>query len=176
MEKNTKTVLIIGATSNIGVAAILDALGSDRNFLAVVRDQHSIKVLEHVPTGYDRITVVESDAVSDQGVQNIVAKTTCTGSQGDIGYLTLPAISQGALFSIYYSAYKALAGTNVRFNEIYLGRRVQVDSVAEQAGSTKSSTFGRVCTNILGRADIKSCRVRVENEADVDELKLERKA
>ncbi|KAJ5041452.1 hypothetical protein J3E74DRAFT_413057 [Bipolaris maydis] len=144
MEKNTKTVLIIGATSNIGVAAILDALGSDRNFLAVVRDQHSIKVLEHVPTGYDRITVVESDAVSDQGVQNIVAK--------------------------------ALAGTNVRFNEIYLGRRVQVDSVAEQAGSTKSSTFGRVCTNILGRADIKSCRVRVENEADVDELKLERKA
>ncbi|KAJ5057366.1 hypothetical protein J3E74DRAFT_224471 [Bipolaris maydis] len=74
MEKNTKTVLIIGATSNIGVAAILDALGSDRNFLAVVRDQHSIKVLEHVPTGYDRITVVESDAVSDQGVQNIVAK------------------------------------------------------------------------------------------------------
>ncbi|KAJ6194103.1 hypothetical protein J3E72DRAFT_271545 [Bipolaris maydis] len=171
MEKNTKTVLIIGATSNIGVAAILDALGSDRNFLAVVRDQHSIKVLEHVPTGYDRITVVESDAVSDQGVQNIVAK--------------MPIVLQSLISSSKRIASelrqlalvrKALAGTNVRFNEIYLGRRVQVDSVAEQAGSTKSSTFGRVCTNILGRADIKSCRVRVENEADVDELKLERKA
>ena len=80
MEKNTETVLIIGATGNIGIAAILGALGSDRNVLAVVRDQHSMKkVLEHVPTGHDRITIVEADAVSDQGVQNIVDQVR-TGS------------------------------------------------------------------------------------------------
>ena len=80
------------------------------------------------------------------------------------------------MFSLCTSACKALAGTNVRFNEIYLGRRVQVDSVAEQAGSTKSSTFGRVYTSILSKANVKSCRVCVENEADVDELRLEQKA
>jgi hypothetical protein len=80
------------------------------------------------------------------------------------------------MFSMCYSACKALANTNIRFNEIYLGRRVQVDSVAEQAGSTKSSKFGRVYTNILSRVEVKSCRVRVENEEDVDVLRLERKA
>ncbi|RMZ67706.1 short-chain dehydrogenase [Pyrenophora seminiperda CCB06] len=75
MEKDTETVLIVGATGNIGIAAIMGALGSDRNVLAVVRDQHSArKVFEHVPTGHDRITIVEADAVSDQGVQGVVDK------------------------------------------------------------------------------------------------------
>ncbi|KAF1919859.1 hypothetical protein BDU57DRAFT_546436 [Ampelomyces quisqualis] len=241
MEKDAETVLVVGATGNIGIAAIIGALCSDRNVLAVVRDQHSAKkVFDHVLSGHDRIKIVEADAVSDQGVQSVVDKvragslpafqhvfacvggqyvqqdivdttteelqrfmkvnfesnfyayratipylleqkdrqctwTTCTGSQGDIGDLALPAISQGAMFSMCYSAFKTLINTNVRFNEIYLGRRVQVDSVAEQAGSTKSSTFGRVYTNILARLEVKSCRVRVEHEMDVDQLRLERK-
>ena len=93
-----------------------------------------------------------------------------------MGDLALPAISQGAMFSMCYSACKSLADTNVRFNEIYLGRRVQVDSVAVQAGLMKSSTFGRVYTNIISNTEVKSCRIRVENEGDVDELRLERKA
>lgn len=75
MEKNTETVLVVGATGNIGIAAITGTLLSDRNVLAVVRSQDSAKkVFEHVPAGHERITIVEADAVSDQGVQGIVDK------------------------------------------------------------------------------------------------------
>ncbi|KAE8856315.1 hypothetical protein PTNB73_09580 [Pyrenophora teres f. teres] len=186
MEKDAETVLVVGATGNIGIATIIGALRLDRNVLAVVRNQHSAKnVFEHVLGGHDRIKIVEANAVSDEGVQSVVDKhtnqqdidhrivggqyfsqdifnttaeelqrsmkvnfesnfyayratipylpeqkhrrctwTTCTGSQGDIGDFALPAISQGAMFSMCYHVCKALANINVRFNKIYLGRRV----------------------------------------------------
>ncbi|CCF39577.1 hypothetical protein CH063_00034 [Colletotrichum higginsianum] len=235
-----QTVLVIGATGNVGIAAILGALRAGLNVLAVVRNQDSAKkIKEHVSEGHDKITVVEADVISDQGVQGVVDKvragalpafqhvfssvgggytektmleatvaelrefmthnfesnysayhatipylleqkdtpctwTTCTGSQGDKGDRALPAISQGAMFSMAYSAIKGLADTNVRFNEIYLDQRVEVDVVAEEHGTMKSSIFGRVYANILAKTDVKGCRVRVESESDVDNLRAQK--
>ncbi|WYZ45787.1 hypothetical protein EsH8_IX_000012 [Colletotrichum jinshuiense] len=242
MAQATETVLVIGATGNIGTAVILGALQSGRNVLAVVRNQDSAKKLsENLGEGQDKITVVEADVISDQGVQGVVDKvragalpafrhvfssvgggytektmlettteelrefmthnfesnffayratipyllekkdipctwTMCTGSQGDKGDRALPAISQGAMFSMAFSACKSLADTNVRFNEIYLDQRVEVDVVAEQHGTMRSSVFGRVYANILDKTDIKGCRILVESEDDVDSLKTEHKA
>ena len=97
--------------------------------------------------------------------------TICTGAQGDIGERPLPAMSQGALFSFCVSAEKALANTNVRFTEIYLATRVQVDSSVGQSDVIKASVFGRVYEKILSSSNIRG-RVRVYSEGDVDELKL----
>ncbi|KAL7771049.1 hypothetical protein CFE70_000990 [Pyrenophora teres f. teres 0-1] len=75
MEKDAETVLVVGATGNIGIATIIGALRLDRNVLAVVRNQHSAKnVFEHVLGGHDRIKIVEANAVSDEGVQSVVDK------------------------------------------------------------------------------------------------------
>ncbi|KEY63847.1 hypothetical protein S7711_11495 [Stachybotrys chartarum IBT 7711] len=241
MPSPTETVLVVGATGNIGIAAIHGALHSGRNVLAIVRNENSAKKLsEHLSDGLDRVTVVEADVVSDTGVQGVVDKvragalpafqhvfasvgggyteksmidttteelrqfmthnfesnffayratvpylleqkdractwTTCTGSQGDKGDRALPAISQGAMFSMVYSAFKGLAETNVRCNEIYLAQRVEVDKVAEQHGTMKSSAFGRAYERILAQSDLKGCRVRIEKPEDVDTLKIEKK-
>lgn len=70
-----QTVLVIGATGNVGIAAILGALRAGLNVLAVVRNQDSAnKIKEHVSEGHDKITVVEADVISDQGVQGVVDK------------------------------------------------------------------------------------------------------
>ncbi|KAF2649421.1 NAD(P)-binding protein [Lophiostoma macrostomum CBS 122681] len=235
------TVLVIGSTGHIGIAAITGALRSGYNVLAIVRNQESAKkLIKHVPGGHDRITTVEADVLSDKGVESVVEKvragslpafqhvfssvggaytdqsmldttteelrqfmtqnfesnffayratipyllqqkdqkctwTTCTGAQGDMGIRALPAISQGALYSMSYSACKALKNTNVRFNEIYLAGRVEVDIEAEQHGVMKSSIFARAYENVLSREDVKSTRVRVGKEEDVNELRIEQK-
>jgi len=66
------TVLAVGATGNIGVAAIIGALRNKYNVLAVVRNQASAdKLFEHVGTK-DGITTVEADITSDSGVQTVV--------------------------------------------------------------------------------------------------------
>lgn len=66
------TVLVIGATGNIGVAAVLGALRSKRNVLAIVRNQASAeKLFQHVKTK-EGITTVEADIMSDEGVQTVV--------------------------------------------------------------------------------------------------------
>lgn len=68
-----ETVLVVGATGNIGISAIQAALRSGYDVLAVVRNQDSAKKLsEHVSEDQTRITTVEADAVSDQGVQGVV--------------------------------------------------------------------------------------------------------
>ncbi|EFQ85068.1 hypothetical protein PTT_20113 [Pyrenophora teres f. teres 0-1] len=80
MEKDAETVLVVGATGNIGIATIIGALRLDRNVLAVVRNQHSAKnVFEHVLGGHDRIKIVEANAVSDEGVQSVVDKVRAGG-------------------------------------------------------------------------------------------------
>ncbi|KAM0278362.1 hypothetical protein ACHAQH_005182 [Verticillium albo-atrum] len=56
--------------------------------------------------------------------------TICTGAQGEWGERALPGMSQGALFPMSNAASRALAGTNVRFNEIFLACRVEVDDEA----------------------------------------------
>ena len=67
-----ETVLVVGATGNIGVAAISGALRTKRNVLAIVRNQSSAdKLFKHIGTK-DGITTVEADVTSETGVQGVV--------------------------------------------------------------------------------------------------------
>lgn len=71
-QKMTSTVLVNGATGNIGVAAIIGALRSKQKVLAIVRNQSSAnKLFENVGT-HDGITTVEADITSETGVQSVV--------------------------------------------------------------------------------------------------------
>lgn len=104
------------------------------------------------------------------------AKSTwilCTGAQGDVAERVLPAMSQGALFSFSRYAEKALADTNIRFVELYLAFRVEVDSSAEQHGVTKASTFGRIYDSVLSKTEVRE-RVWAYGEDDLDDLKVGR--
>ncbi|CRG86678.1 hypothetical protein PISL3812_03688 [Talaromyces islandicus] len=234
-----ETVLVVGATGNIGVAAILGAMRAKRNVLAIVRNQASAaKLFQHV-NSKEGITIVEADIISEDGVQSVVDQvragklpafqhvyaaaggaygatplrelssselrkfmtvnfesnffayratipylleqkgstsfTLCTGSQGDIGARAAPAISQGPLFSMANVACRDNEETSVRFNEVYLGTRVEVDSVASQTGAMKASDFASVYTELLSRPDIKSCRISVATKDDLTDLKYKKK-
>jgi len=101
--------------------------------------------------------------------------TICTGSQGDIGARAGPALTQGALFSMANVACRDNAHTNIRFNEVYLATRVEVDSVAAVSGAMKSSDFASVYEEILSRPEIKGCRITVAGKEDLKDLKYRRK-
>lgn len=65
-------VLVIGATGNIGVAAVKGALRSGRQVLAIVRNQASAdKLYKHVGSK-EGIQVVEASVTSDTGVKSVV--------------------------------------------------------------------------------------------------------
>lgn len=67
-----ETVLVIGATGNIGVSAVTAALRSKRNVLAVVRNQSSAdKLVKHIGSS-EGITFVEANVLSDSGVKGVV--------------------------------------------------------------------------------------------------------
>ncbi|CAI6336139.1 unnamed protein product [Periconia digitata] len=69
-----QTVLIVGATGNIGASAIHAALRSKLHVLAIVRNQASAeKLFSNVGTR-EGITTVEADILSDHGVKNVVEK------------------------------------------------------------------------------------------------------
>jgi hypothetical protein len=72
------------------------------------------------------------------------------------------------------AAIRELAGTNVRFNEVLLACRVEVDSSAEQTGAHKASDFARVYDGILKKPEIDAARVFVFSSADFDDLKFEK--
>jgi NAD(P)-dependent dehydrogenase (short-subunit alcohol dehydrogenase family) len=67
-----ETVLVVGATGNIGVAAIKAALRSKRNVIAIVRNQTSAQKLYRHVGSQDGITTVEADVTSESGVQGVV--------------------------------------------------------------------------------------------------------
>ncbi|KAK5685888.1 hypothetical protein LTS10_002001 [Elasticomyces elasticus] len=236
-----ETVLIVGATGNIGVSAVIAALRSQRNVLAIVRNQNSAdKLVKHIGSSKG-ITFTEADVLSDTGVRSVVDQvragklptfqhvfasvggeyvtttlqeitterlrrnfnisfeanffayrdsigylleqknpastwTICTGSQGDVGTHPLPAMTQGPLFSMATAAARENEKTNVRFNEIYLCYRVEVDSDAEAHGVTKASDFANVYEMVLDNQDVRSSRVRVENDKeDLVSLKYAKK-
>ncbi|KAF7882707.1 uncharacterized protein EAF02_006070 [Botrytis sinoallii] len=252
-----ENVLIIGATGNIGVAAVLGALQSKRHVLAMVRNQASAeKLFKHVGTK-NGITTVEADIMSEGGVQTVVDQvragklpgfqhvysaagsaygatplteltlkelrqimsvnfesnfckisiavvaaliypltsivayratipclleqkkatsfTLCTGAQGDIGARAATAISQGPLFSMANVACRDSTDSSVRFNEVYLNCRVEVDSSAAQTGAMKSSDFARAYTELLSRPEIKSSRIIVSTHDDLKDLKHKKK-
>ncbi|RYP28641.1 hypothetical protein DL767_007123 [Monosporascus sp. MG133] len=68
------TVLVVGATGNIGTSAILAALRSKLHVLAIVRNQASAEKLFGNVGTREGITTVEADIMSDQGVKGIVEK------------------------------------------------------------------------------------------------------
>ena len=67
-----ETVLVHGATGNVGVSAVLAALRKGYKVLAIVRNQDSAeKLFKHVGTK-EGITTVEADVTSEDGVQTVV--------------------------------------------------------------------------------------------------------
>ena len=67
-----ETVLVIGASGNVGVSVIIAALRTKRQVLAIVRNQASAdKLYQHVGTK-DGITTVEADVTTEDGVQKVV--------------------------------------------------------------------------------------------------------
>ena len=84
-------------------------------------------------------------------------------------------MTQGALYPMAMAAARENESTNVRFNEIYLSFRVEVDEVAAQHGTTKASDFGKVYEMILADARVRSSRVRVDDLEDLKKLKWQKK-
>jgi NAD(P)-dependent dehydrogenase (short-subunit alcohol dehydrogenase family) len=67
-----ETVLIVGATGNIGTAAVKGALNAGLQVLAVVQNSASAnKLFQNLGTKEGIITV-EANILSDQGVQSVV--------------------------------------------------------------------------------------------------------
>jgi len=67
-----ETVLLIGATGNVGVSAAIAVLRSGRKVLAIVRNQDSAeKLFKHVGAR-EGITTVEADVTSEQGIKGVV--------------------------------------------------------------------------------------------------------
>lgn len=98
--------------------------------------------------------------------------TLCTGSQGDLATHPVPAMTQGALFPFATAASRENESTNVRFNEIYLGFRVEIDEQAIQHGVTKASDFARVYEMVLDNPGVRGSRVRVDDTEDLKKLKF----
>lgn len=73
-SKIMETVLVVGSTGNIGVAAVLGALSTKRNVLAIVRNQDSAeKLFKNVGTK-EGITTVEADVTDEDGLMGVVEK------------------------------------------------------------------------------------------------------
>ena len=84
-------------------------------------------------------------------------------------------MTQGALYPMAMAAARENESTNVRFNELYLSFRVEVDEVAAQHGTTKASDFGKVYEMILADPQVRSSRVRVDDLEDLKKLKWQKK-
>lgn len=69
-----QTVLIVGATGNIGASAIHAARRSKLHVLAVVRNQASAEKLFGNVGTREGITTVEADIMSERGVKDVVEK------------------------------------------------------------------------------------------------------
>lgn len=68
----TETVLVFGATGNIGVAVIIGALRAKRHVIAVVRSQASAEKMFKYVGSRENITVVEADPTSEDSLRGIV--------------------------------------------------------------------------------------------------------
>jgi NAD(P)-dependent dehydrogenase (short-subunit alcohol dehydrogenase family) len=97
----------------------------------------------------------------------------CTGAQGDLGFRPEPGMTEGARFAMATAAARANTETNVRFNEVYLPLRVDVDEVAAQSQTMSSTEFSQVYGELLARPDIRSSRISVWEPADAQILKVQ---
>ena len=62
-----------------------------------------------------------------------------------------------------------------RFNEVYLGFRVELDEDAGRHTVVSSTEFGAVFKQLLDRSDIRSSRVEVFNPENIKVLKHTRR-
>lgn len=68
----TETVLVFGASGNVGIAAVLGALRAKRNVIAIVRNQATAeKIFKYIGTR-DGITTVEADINSEESIKGVV--------------------------------------------------------------------------------------------------------
>lgn len=72
-------------------------------------------------------------------------------------------------------ACRDLLETNIRFNEVYLGFRVEVDATAVPNGEVKASDFAKNYQKLLGDSSIRSCRVTVMVPEEIGTLNYKRK-
>ncbi|KAF6806997.1 short-chain dehydrogenase [Colletotrichum musicola] len=68
----TETVLIFGASGNVGIAAVIGALRVKRNVIAIVRNQATAeKIFKYVGTR-EGITTVEADINSEESIKGVI--------------------------------------------------------------------------------------------------------
>ena len=67
-----QTVLVVGATGNIGLSAVKAALRFKYQVLAVVRNQASADKLVKYIGSSEGITFVEANVLSDSGIRGVV--------------------------------------------------------------------------------------------------------
>ena len=72
-------------------------------------------------------------------------------------------------------ACRDLLETNVRFNEVFLGFRVEVDASAIKNSVVKASDFAKNYQKLLGSPEIRSCRVTVMVPEEMEDLNYKRK-
>ena len=69
-----ETVLVIGATGNVGASAILAALNTGRSVIAVVRNASSADKLYRNVGTREGITTVDADVTSLESLKGVVEK------------------------------------------------------------------------------------------------------
>lgn len=113
----------------------------------------------------------------EQGNSN-ATWTLITGAAAELGGYGVTAMGQGALISMANVACRETDETNVRFNECFLGCRVDYDSTVDETGDkwrNKASHFARVYEGILANKEIAASRVTVRGPQDFDDLSYKKK-
>ncbi|KAK1513474.1 uncharacterized protein CCOS01_14416 [Colletotrichum costaricense] len=143
----TETVLVFGATGNIGVAVIIGALRAKRHVIAVVRSQASAEKMFKYVGSRDNITVVEADLTSEDSLRGVVDQVRA----GKLPAFQHVWASPGGLYwetpilEIDPAALREVL--NVNFESYFYAYRVTVPYLLEQgfAGSTWT-----LCTGAQG--------------------------
>ncbi|KAJ7131827.1 hypothetical protein C8R43DRAFT_1207035 [Mycena crocata] len=165
MQSDPETVLVVGATGNIGVSASQRTnVGSSEGIpcteASVVSESRSLgtkqSVVDHVRAG---LKLPAFQRVYSCGY----------GRATRLALYPVPVLNQGPLFSMRMATAASRENadtvrTGVRFNEVCLN------------GTTSASDFAVVYEAILARPEIRSSssRVRVDTRDDMKELKYKR--
>ncbi|KAL6797814.1 hypothetical protein GGI42DRAFT_344599 [Trichoderma sp. SZMC 28013] len=189
-----ETVLVGGASGNIGVSVIIAALRSGRRVLAIVRNNAAEqKIIQHVGTK-DRITFVEAQVTYENSVQKVVDRVKA-GELPDFQHVvgkmetTHPTqnlkIYPNATWTLVTGSLGALGFAGV--TAISQGALFSLASVAclenlktnvrfnEVYLGYRDSVFAHVYEAILANQSIRGCRITVSSPEDVHQLKYKRK-
>ncbi|KAK6600820.1 hypothetical protein H4I95_07802 [Botrytis cinerea] len=141
-----ENVLVIGATGNIGVAAVLGALQSKRHVLAIVRNQASAdKLFKHVGTK-NGITTIEADIMSEGGVQTVVDQVRAGKLPGFQHVYSATGGAYGATPLTELSLNELRQIMSVNFESNFFAYRATIPYLLEQ----KKATSFTLCTGAQG--------------------------